>query len=191
MSFRAHRLFATLVRQIEKAAGCRSSGSALTVSGPRGGRFHIHALIATSLSCGGCTGSIGGTKWQAMHASCRLIRAGGAAYYCAKYVAKEINDWDLSDNLRAFADYQPVLPLEGGSELAQLLPPKSSESGMRVRPKERQFPMPYALRVFALRRMTAFHPFTNLGDAWAREVSRLRFPLKSRQSDSRSNVYAT
>jgi len=33
----------------------------------------------------------------------------GAAYYCSKYVTKQFGDWDLSDNLTAFRQYQPML----------------------------------------------------------------------------------
>jgi hypothetical protein len=70
----------------------------------------------------------------------------GAAYYCAKYIAKQINDWDLSDNLRAFGNYQPVLPLEGGSKPPILkTQPNNDEIGTRVRPNQSQMPMRYLL----------------------------------------------
>jgi hypothetical protein len=33
----------------------------------------------------------------------------GAAYYCSKYVTKQFGDWNLSDNLAGFRQYQPIL----------------------------------------------------------------------------------
>lgn len=71
----------------------------------------------------------------------------GAAYYCAKYVAKQVNDWALSDNLAAFAQYQPVLPLEGGSKArASCAEITQRENQSKVRTNHKQIPMPYLLR---------------------------------------------
>jgi len=71
----------------------------------------------------------------------------GAAYYCAKYITKQISDWDLSDNLRAFVNYQPVLPLEGGSKPPiSTAQPNHDEIRTRVRPNHSQIPLPYLLK---------------------------------------------
>jgi len=145
VSFRAHRLFASLVRQIEKAAGLPIFWFRADEIGSCGGRVHIHALMGNVAQL---RRMYWVDRWNEMAGYARILpfdSKRGAAYYCAKYVAKEINDWDFSDNLRAFANYQPVLPLEGGSKPPTMLLPTNRESEVRVPPKERQFPMPYEL----------------------------------------------
>jgi hypothetical protein len=144
VSFRAHRLFATFVREIEKAAEVPIFWFRADEIGPRGGRFHIHALIGNVAQLRRMYWI---DRWNEMAGYARILpfdSKRGAAYYCAKYVAKQINDWDLSDNLRAFSNYQPVLPLEGGSKARTSLRP-NGEKQARVRPNQRQLPMPYAL----------------------------------------------
>ena len=145
VSYRAHRLYTTLVRQIEKAAGLQIFWFRADETGPRGGRFHIHALMGNVAQLRRMYWI---DRWNEMAGYARILPFDlkrGAAYYCAKYVAKEINDWDLSDNLRAFANYQPVLPLEGGSKARTPPPPEAHERAVRVGSNQRQVPMPYAL----------------------------------------------
>ncbi|PYX52810.1 MAG: hypothetical protein DMG76_28030, partial [Acidobacteria bacterium] len=146
VSFRAHHLFASFVRRIERAAGVPTFWFRADEIGHRGGRFHIHALIGNVAHLRRMTFI---DRWNELAGYARILpfdSKRGAAYYCAKYVAKEINEWELSDNLHAFANYQPVLALEGGSKARKpILEPKNREKETRVRPNQRQFPMPYAL----------------------------------------------
>ena len=113
-SFRAHRLFGFFVRDIEKAAGLPIFWFRADEIGTHGGRFHIHALMGNVAHLRRLTWM---DRWNKLAGIARILPFNakrGAAYYCAKYVTKQSGDWDLSDNLRAFHSYQPVLPLEGG-----------------------------------------------------------------------------
>jgi len=146
-SFRAHRQFEWFMRQLERAAGMPIFWFRADEIGLRGGRFHIHALV----------GNVGNLRrmtfidlWNEKVGFARIWpfdSKRGAAYYCAKYIAKQVNDWDLSDNLRAFVNYQPVLPLEGGSKPPiSKAQPNNDEIGTRVRPNQNQISMPYLLK---------------------------------------------
>jgi hypothetical protein len=79
----------------------------------------------------------------------------GAAYYCAKYVTKQFGDWELSDNLRAFRSYQPVLPLEGGTKPrasdSRPQPPTQKQDGARTT-QYRQLPLPPLLNGLSSKR---------------------------------------
>jgi hypothetical protein len=117
-SFRAHRLFGYFVRDLERAAGIPIFWFRADEIGSHGGRFHIHALI----------GNVGHLRrlswmdrWNCLAGYARILpfeARKGAAYYCAKYVTKQSGDWDLSQNLEAFRQYQPVLPLSGPTRSA-------------------------------------------------------------------------
>jgi hypothetical protein len=103
MSFRAHRLFARFVREIEKAAKMPIFWFRADEIGPRGGRFHIHALMGNVAQLRRMYWI---DRWNEIAGYARILSFDskrGAAYYCAKYVVKQINDWELSDNLSAFA----------------------------------------------------------------------------------------
>ncbi len=115
-SFRAHRLFGYFVRDLEKAAGQPIFWFRADEIGPQGGRFHLHALI----------GNVGHLRrmfwvdyWNEQAGFARILPfnpRSGAAYYCAKYVTKQFGDWELSDDLMAFARNQPTLPLGGATK---------------------------------------------------------------------------
>jgi hypothetical protein len=88
-SFRAHRLFGYFVRDLEKAAGVPIFWFRADEIGPNGGRFHIHALVGnvenlrrmTWVDC-----------WDRLAGWARILpfdAKRGAAYYTAKYVAKQ------------------------------------------------------------------------------------------------------
>lgn len=145
-SFRAHRLFERLMQELERAAGVPIFWFRADEIGPRGGRFHIHALVGNVANLRRMTFV---DLWNEKAGYARIWpfdSKRGAAYYCAKYIAKQINDWDLSDNLRAFSNYQPVLALEGGSKPRTSIPgPQHLKKETRIRPNEKQFPMPYLM----------------------------------------------
>jgi len=112
-TFRAHRLVRWYTSDLEKAAGVPIFWFRADEYGERLGRFHIHLLI----------GNVGHLRrlnwmdeWNRRAGYARILpfeKTKGAAFYCAKYVTKQFGDWDLSDNLRAFRQYQPSLPLNG------------------------------------------------------------------------------
>lgn len=116
VSFRAHRLFGYFVRDLEKAAGIPIFWFRADEIGPHGGRFHIHALIG---NVGNLRRMTWVDRWDRLAGYARILPFSskrGAAYYCAKYVAKQSGDWEMSDNLIAFTQYQPVLSLDGMSK---------------------------------------------------------------------------
>lgn len=109
VSFRAHRLFERFAKDLEKAAGIPIAWFRADEFGPRGGRLHLHALI---LNVGHLRRLSWMDEWNRRAGYARILPfdpSKGAAYYCAKYVTKAFGDWDLSDNLTAFRQYQPVL----------------------------------------------------------------------------------
>lgn len=108
-SFRAHRLFGYFVRDIEKAAGIPIAWFRGDEYGPRGGRLHLHALMLNVAHLRRLTWM---DDWNRRAGYARILPfdpGRGAAYYCAKYVTKQFGDWDLSDNMAAFRQYQPVM----------------------------------------------------------------------------------
>ncbi len=117
-SFRAHRLFGYFVRDLEKAAGIPIFWFRADEIGSRGGRFHIHALIGNVEQLRRMSWM---DRWNGLAGYARILpfeARRGAAYYCAKYVTKQSGDWDLSENLEAFRQYQPVLALSGPTRIA-------------------------------------------------------------------------
>lgn len=108
-SFSAHRMFARLMRDVARESGQPVFWFRGDEYGPSGGRLHIHALV----------GNVAAEKrlywmdeWNRRAGYARILpfEAGkGAAYYCSKYVTKQFGDWDLSDNLAGFRQYQPIL----------------------------------------------------------------------------------
>ena len=143
-SFRAHRLFEQFMRDLEKAAGIPIFWFRADELGTHGGKFHIHALIGNVAHLRRLTWM---DRWHDLAGIARILPFNakrGAAYYCAKYVTKQSGDWELSDNLRAFHSYQPVLPLEGGTKqrASDASPqPSQQEKGARAA-HNRQLPLP-------------------------------------------------
>jgi hypothetical protein len=142
-SFKAHRLFGFFVRDIEKAAGLSIFWFRADEIGTHGGRFHIHALMGNVAHLRRLTWM---DRWNELAGIARILPFNakrGAAYYCAKYVTKQAADWDVSDNLRAFSSYQPVLPLEGGMKprVPESSQQSSQENGAKTTPN-RQLPLP-------------------------------------------------
>jgi hypothetical protein len=146
-SFRAHRLFGFFVRDIEKAAGLPIFWFRADEIGFHGGRFHIHALIGNVAHLRRLTWT---DRWNKLAGIARILpfdSKRGAAYYCAKYVTKQSGDWELSDNLRAFNLYQPILPLEGGVKQRLADPPPQPEERNSEEPhRSRQLPFPTVVR---------------------------------------------
>ena len=146
VSFRAHRLFGYFVRDLEKAAGIPIFWFRADEIGPHGGRFHIHALIGNVAHMRRMTWI---DDWDRLAGYARILPFNakrGAAYYCAKYVTKESGDWEMSDNLRALTQYQPVLSLEG---LVKPKPsyPEAPQIDLRRESRQRetksQLPLPH------------------------------------------------
>ncbi len=111
VSFRAHRLFHSFCCDIDRIAGTPIGWFRADEYGPRGGRLHIHALMLNVAHLRRLSLM---DKWQKLAGYARILPFDpdkGAAYYCAKYVTKTFGDWDVSDNLSAFRQYQSVLPL--------------------------------------------------------------------------------
>jgi hypothetical protein len=143
-SFRAHRLFKQFVRELEKAAGIPIFWFRADEIGTHGGRFHMHALIGNVAHLRRLTWM---DRWHELAGIARIYPFNakrGAAYYCAKYVTKQFGDWELSDNLRAFAAYQPVLPLQGGTKprASDPSPPASQKQNDKRTNQNRQLPLP-------------------------------------------------
>jgi hypothetical protein len=146
-SFRAHRLFEQFMGDLEKAAGVPILWFRADEIGPHGGRFHIHALIGNVAHLRRLTWM---DRWHELAGIARIVPFNtkrGAAYYCAKYVTKQFGDWELSDNLCAFASYQPILPLEGGAKPRVFdSSPQTGQKQSDVRgSRNRQLPLPSLL----------------------------------------------
>jgi hypothetical protein len=146
-SFRAHRLFGFFVRDIEKASGIPIFWFRADEIGFHG-RFHIHALIGNVASLRRLTWM---DRWNKLAGIARILpfdSKRGAAYYCAKYVTKQSGDWELSDNLRAFSSYQPILPLEGGVKprLADAPPQPDQKQNTEQVNRNRQMPLPSVVK---------------------------------------------
>jgi hypothetical protein len=112
-SFTAHRRFERFVRDVERAAGLPIYWFRVDEIGSRLGRFHLHALFG---NVGHLRRMYWMDKWSERVGYARIFPftdRRGAAYYCAKYVTKQDGDWELSSNITAFQQYQPVLALHG------------------------------------------------------------------------------
>jgi hypothetical protein len=106
VSFRAHRLFSYLARDIEKAAGIPIAWFRGEELGWHGGRLHFHSLMLNVAHLRRLTWM---DHWNQRAGYARILpfdRQKGAAFYCAKYVTKQFGDWEISDNLAAFSQYQ-------------------------------------------------------------------------------------
>src|SRR5262249_14388811 len=87
-------------------------------------------------------------KWNELAGYARILpfdARKGAAFYCAKYVAKNLGDWEMSGSLSAFAQHQPILPLQNGEKPPAVSDPNPQKH--RATPYERhpkrQKPFPY------------------------------------------------
>jgi len=172
-SFRAHRLYGYFVRDLEKAAG----GTPIfwfraDEIGPRGGRFHMHALIGNVAHLRRMSWI---DRWDRLAGYARIVPFNarkGAAYYCAKYVTKQFGDWDLSDNLDAFRLYQPALPLSGPTKtIAPTAAVSASMDGAKFpgkrAPQQVQYPLTSGTRATQ-------QPSDPVFDVYASEVTRGR-----------------
>jgi hypothetical protein len=144
-SFRAHRLFGYFVRDIEQAAGQPITWFRADEIGPHGGRFHIHALMGNVAHLRRMSWI---DKWDELAGFARILPFNayqGAAFYCAKYVTKQFSDWQLSDNLEAFRQHQPILPLSGPTKgkATPTAPAPKHESSRFSGPRRQQQPFPY------------------------------------------------
>jgi hypothetical protein len=119
-SFRAHRLFGFFVRDLEQAARIPIFWFRADEIGPLGGRFHLHALVGNVAHMRRMSWV---DRWDKLAGFGRILpfnERKGAAYYCAKYVTKQNGDWELSNNLLAFRQNQPMLPLSGATKLGSM-----------------------------------------------------------------------
>jgi len=135
VSFRAHRLFGYFVRDLERAARIPIFWFRADEIGPHGGRFHIHALIGNVAHMRRMKWV---DRWDRLAGHARILpftSKRGAAYYCAKYVTKKSGDWELSENLQAFTEHQPVLSLDG---MAKPKEPQSNTPKIDLQPGHRQ-----------------------------------------------------
>jgi len=135
-SFRAHRLFGYFVRDLEKDAGIPIFWFRADEIGPQGGRVHLHALIGNVAHLRRMTWV---DRWADLAGYARILPFNdrkGAAYYCTKYVTKQNGDWELSNNLLAFTQNQPVLPLSGPTKPALLKSAISASAGDNSRPRK-------------------------------------------------------
>ena len=108
-SFTAHRRFGYFMRDVECAAGLPIAWFRGDEYGPHGGRLHLHALVSNVAHLRRLTWM---DHWDKRNGYARILPFDpeqGAAYYCAKYVTKQFGDWDLSENVAAFGQYQPTL----------------------------------------------------------------------------------
>lgn len=100
-AFRAHRIFETFTREIEKSVGAPVAWFRADEYGPQGGRLHLHALMTNTESQHRWSWM---KRWEELAGYARILPfdpARGAAFYCAKYVAKQFGDWAVSSNLAA------------------------------------------------------------------------------------------
>ena len=149
-SFRAHRLFEYFVRDLDKAAGQPIFWFRADEIGPHGGRLHLHALI----------GNVGHLRrmswvdhWDRLAGFGRILPYSskrGAAFYVAKYVTKQLSDWELSDNLPVFGNNQRILPLQGETKPRPPSAPASPQASVPKakvdkHPRTPQQPMPFLL----------------------------------------------
>jgi hypothetical protein len=94
---------------VEQAAGLPIAWFRADEYGPHGGRLHLHALVSNVAHLHRFTWM---NRWEKRNGYARILPFDperGAAHYCAKYVIKQFGDWDLSDNIAAFGQYQPIL----------------------------------------------------------------------------------
>jgi hypothetical protein len=127
-TFRAHRLVRFFLADLERVAGTPIFWFRADDYGERLGRFHIHLLV----------GNVGHMRrlswmdeWNRRAGIARIDPfdgAKGAAFYCAKYVAKQCavleasDNWELSDNMDVFRSNQPALPLRGATKISETKP---------------------------------------------------------------------
>lgn len=112
-TFRAHRLVRYFLQDVGTAAGVPIFWFRADEYGEHTGRFHIHALVGNVAHLRRLDWM---DEWNRRAGWARIFEFNqerGAAYYCAKYVTKQSGDWELSDDLSAFSQYQPALPLSG------------------------------------------------------------------------------
>jgi hypothetical protein len=108
-SFTAQRKFDRFSRDIEEAAGLPIAWFRGDEIGSLGGRYHLHALMLNVAHLRRLTWM---DKWNQRAGFARILpydRERGAAFYCAKYVTKQFGEWDLSENIAAFGQYQEPL----------------------------------------------------------------------------------
>jgi hypothetical protein len=144
-SFRAHRLFGYFVRDIECAANQPIIWFRADEIGSQGGRFHMHALMGNVAHL---RRMFWIDRWGDLAGYARILpftSQKGAAFYCAKYVAKELSDWELSESLLAFRENQPILPLYGPTKAPASSPAQhlKIENKPQVNHPKRQKPFPF------------------------------------------------
>lgn len=108
-TFRAHRMFARFARDIEKAANVRIGWFRADEYGSAAGHLHLHALM---LNTGHLSRIAWMQEWDRRAGFARILPfdpTRGAAFYCSKYIAKQLGEYDFSENLDAFKGPRPAV----------------------------------------------------------------------------------
>ena len=127
-TFGAHRRVRWFLKDLDRAAGVPIFWFRADEYGERLGRFHIHLLIGNVAHLRRLDWV---DEWNRRAGYARIFpfdNTKRAAFYCAKYVTKQSGDWELSENLRAFREYQPALPLSGPTKEARSRESLASEN---------------------------------------------------------------
>jgi hypothetical protein len=112
-SFTAHRRCERWLRDLERAAGMPIFWFRADEYGELNGKFHMHLLVGNVAHLGRFAWM---NRWQKHNGFARNFPydpAKGASFYVAKYVTKQLGDYELSDNADAFRVQQPSLKLFG------------------------------------------------------------------------------
>ncbi|MEO5925708.1 MAG: hypothetical protein ABIR70_17960 [Bryobacteraceae bacterium] len=107
-TFRAHRLFQRFAADVEKAANVSTGWFRADECGNVNGRLHMHALM---LNVGHLPRLYWMNEWDKRAGFARILPfdpSKGAAFYCSKYVTKDLGDYDFSDGLSAFKGARPA-----------------------------------------------------------------------------------
>ena len=108
-TFTAHRRFRAFIRHVERAAGVPVAYFRADEYGERLGKFHLHALV---MNVGNLRRMDWLDEWNRRHGFARIFEydpTKGAAFYIAKYVAKQLGDWEFSENIDVLTQNQPAL----------------------------------------------------------------------------------
>ena len=93
-------MFARFARDIQGAAGVPIGWFRGDEYGPLGGRLHMHALMLNTAHLPRMAWL---NEWNRRAGFARILPfdpTKGAAFYCSKYVTKQLGDYDFSENIQ-------------------------------------------------------------------------------------------